>query len=58
MACGILAPRPGIEPTPPALEARVLTTGTPGKSPILLILNNARSHLPLIIDSHPHPHSH
>ena len=29
--CGILAPRPGIEPTPPALEGKVLTTGLPGK---------------------------
>ena len=32
-ACGILAPWPGIEPAPPALEGRVLTTGLPGKSP-------------------------
>ena len=31
-ACGILAPQPGIEPTPPALEGEVLTTGSPGKS--------------------------
>ena len=31
-ACGILVPRPGIEPTPPALESEVLTTGPPGKS--------------------------
>ena len=31
-ACGILATRPGIEPTPPALEGKVLTTGLPGKS--------------------------
>ena len=31
-ACRILAPRPGIEPTPPALEGEVLTTGPPGKS--------------------------
>ena len=30
--CGILAPWPGIEPTPPALEGEVLTTGRPGKS--------------------------
>ena len=28
-ACGILAPRPGIEP---AVESKVLTTGPPGKS--------------------------
>ena len=26
-ACGILAPRPGIEPTAPALEGEVFTTG-------------------------------
>ena len=32
-ACGILAPWPGIEPTPPALEGKVLTTGPPGKPP-------------------------
>ena len=31
-ACGILAPRPGIEPTPPVLEGKVLTTGPPGKA--------------------------
>ena len=31
-ACGILAPQPGIKPTPPALEGKVLTTGPPGKS--------------------------
>ena len=31
-AGGILAPQPGIEPTPPALEGKVLTTGPPGKS--------------------------
>ena len=30
--CGILAPHPGIESTPPALEHEVLTTGLPGKS--------------------------
>ena len=33
---GILAPRPGIELTPPALEGKVLTTGLPGKSPLIL----------------------
>ena len=32
-ACGIPVPWPGIEPTPPALEGKVLTTGPPGKSP-------------------------
>ena len=31
-ARGILAPRPGIEPAPPVLEGKVLTTGPPGKS--------------------------
>ena len=31
-ACGILAPGPGIELAPPALEGEVLTTGPPGKS--------------------------
>ena len=29
---GVLAPQPGIKPTPPALEGKVLTTGPPGKS--------------------------
>ena len=29
-ACGILAPRPGIEPTSSALEGDVLTSGPPG----------------------------
>ena len=28
-ACGILVPQPGIDPTPPALEGEVLTTGPP-----------------------------
>ena len=31
-ARGILIPRPGIEPTSPALEGRFFTTGPPGKS--------------------------
>ena len=31
-AYGILAPQPGIEPTASALEGKVLTTGSPGKS--------------------------
>ena len=30
--CGILAPQPGIEPVPPALEGRFLTTRPPWKS--------------------------
>ena len=37
-ACGILAPRPGIETAPPAFEGEVLTTGPPGKSPLILFL--------------------
>ena len=36
--CGILVPQPGIEPTPPALEGGLLTTGPPGKSLLLYIL--------------------
>ena len=35
-ACRILAPRPGFEPTPLALEGEVLTTEPPGK-PLLLL---------------------
>ena len=31
-ASGILVSQPGNEPTPPALEGKVLTTGPPGKS--------------------------
>ena len=31
-ACGFLVPRPGIEPAPPALGSKVLTTGLPGMS--------------------------
>ena len=31
-ACGILVPRPGIEPASPELEGRFFTTGPPGKS--------------------------
>ena len=31
-AYGILAPRPGVEPAPSALEGEVMTTGQPGKS--------------------------
>ena len=31
-ACGILAPQPGIKPSSPALEGKVITTGPPGKS--------------------------
>ena len=43
-ACGILAPQPGIKPTPPALEGKVLTTGPPGK--VFAIVFNV-GHIPL-----------
>ena len=33
-ACGILASQPGVEPTYPALEGKILTNGSPGKSHI------------------------
>ena len=36
-ACGILAPRPAIEPVPHALEGKVLTPGPPGKSCVLYL---------------------
>ena len=29
--CGVLAPQPGMEPTPPASEDEVSTTGLPGE---------------------------
>ena len=35
-ACGNLVPRPGIEPTSPALEGGFFTTGPPGKSQKML----------------------
>ena len=35
MACGILVPRPRIEPASPALEGGFFTTGLPGKSLLL-----------------------
>ena len=31
-ACEILVPQPGIQPAPPALEGKVLATGSPGKA--------------------------
>ena len=39
-ACGTIAPQLGIEPTTPALEGEVLTTGQPGKSLYLTFKNN------------------
>ena len=43
-ACGILVPRPGIEPASPAWEGGFLTTGPPGKPPLLVL--SADSHHP------------
>ena len=42
-ACGILGLRPGIEPTPPALKSKVLTTGSPGKSSGSLLTTKVRT---------------
>ena len=42
-ACEILASRPEIKPTPPALEGKVLTTGPPGTSPgCVLLISDAQ----------------
>ena len=41
--CGILAPWPGIKPTPPVLDGEILTTGLPAKSQdsvFLKLVNN------------------
>ena len=38
-ACGVLAPRPGIKPTPPALEDGLLTTGPPGKFLLIFFIS-------------------
>ena len=38
-ACGMLIPWPGIKPTPPGLEGKVLTTGLLVKSTKYLIIN-------------------
>ena len=37
VACGILVPWPGTESVFPALESGFLTTGSPGKSPYVLL---------------------
>ena len=37
-AYGVLAPWPGVEPTLPALEGKILATGSPGESPKSLVL--------------------
>ena len=38
MACGILVPRPGIEPVPPAVEAQSLNHLTSREAPIERLL--------------------
>ena len=37
--CGILVPRPGVEPASPALEGGFLTTGPPGRTHIIYSKN-------------------
>ena len=37
---GILSLPPGIKPAPPALEGKILTTGSPGKSHALSLKDN------------------
>ena len=39
VACGVLVPRPGIEPVPSALAGGLLTNGPPGKSLQHIFLN-------------------
>ena len=34
-ACGILVPQPGIKPESPPLQGGFLTTGPPGKPPVI-----------------------
>ena len=37
---GILSSQPGIKPAPPALEGKILTTGSPGKPHALSLKDN------------------
>ena len=39
VACGILVPRLGIKPESPALVGKFLTTGPPGRSLHLILIN-------------------
>lgn len=48
--CGIRAPPPGTEPTPHALEAKVLTAEPPGKA--LLRISNQKVKGLIIKDTH------
>ena len=43
MKRGILAPQPGIEPKPRALEGKVLSTGPPRKSPVMAFTSEVES---------------
>ena len=54
-ACGILAPRPGIEPVAPTLEGKVLTTGPPEKSLglFLHLLYDGDNHDTVYVGAHP-----
>ena len=49
VACGILVPRPGIEPTSPALEGGFFTTGPPGKSQFPVFEPHLLLSLPLCV---------
>ena len=49
--CGILAPQPGIELTPPALEGKVLTTGPPGKSPACFCMAHKPRIFPIFVNA-------
>ena len=50
-ACGILASKPGIEPSPPALEGEILTAGPPEKSPSVLFVFFKSKFLSLFLDA-------
>ena len=60
-ACGILVPRPGMEPASPALEGGFFTTGPPGKSPHRLLNDSSycpHGLSPQLSKSTPSPVSH
>ena len=56
IACGILVPLPGIEPTSPALQGRFLITGPPGKSWPMTIKMRFWWDILLTLISHTHHH--
>ena len=43
-ACGIIVPRPGLEPIPLVVECGVLTTGPPRKSPRVILTAVVEEH--------------